>query len=252
MIDSTPTHKGGKLTFTEAYGGQLIFPYLLTNTSIDYNRTMIFQTINWLDSTKELSSLQLPNLASGAGNGPGGAAEGARLHIFAVSMIPAGGDGLSLEVQYARTTNMWYEGTNKTQIVEATINNVGTDWILANQSVQVTVQSPGLKTVTPAVINRLRPGDQAIVQIGVVNSPGTAEGTRGPATIVISGSGVKTEYEFNGTYGYAPYDPTYESIYEHEAPNWYTGAKYGIFIHWGVYSVPGWGNKGKNESYAEW
>ncbi|RYF46200.1 MAG: hypothetical protein EOO38_14580 [Cytophagaceae bacterium] len=28
--------------------------------------------------------------------------------------------------------------------------------------------------------------------------------------------------------------------------------KYGIFIHWGVYAVPAWGNSGKNESYAEW
>lgn len=32
----------------------------------------------------------------------------------------------------------------------------------------------------------------------------------------------------------------------------YNGAKYGIFIHWGVYAVPAWGNTGKNEGYAEW
>src|SRR6201999_747268 len=99
---------------------------------------MIFQTVNWLDSTKDLTSLQLPNVTAGAANGPGGATETTRLHIFAVSMLPAKGEGLALEVQFARTTNMWFEGTNKTQIVEATINNVGTEWILANQSVQVT------------------------------------------------------------------------------------------------------------------
>ena len=30
---------------------------------------------------------------------------------------------------------------------------------------------------------------------------------------------------------------------------WFEDAKFGIFIHWGVYSVPSWGPKG---SYAEW
>ena len=32
-------------------------------------------------------------------------------------------------------------------------------------------------------------------------------------------------------------------------PQWYKDAKFGIFIHWGVYSVPSWGKKG---TYAEW
>ncbi|KFZ18666.1 hypothetical protein V501_01083 [Pseudogymnoascus sp. VKM F-4519 (FW-2642)] len=123
------------------YGGDIIFPYLMTDTAINYNRTMIFQTVNWLDSTKELTSLQLPNVTVGTGNGRGGASEQTRLHIFAVSMIPAKGHGLALDVQYARSTNMWFEGTNKTQIVEATINNVGTEWILAKNGVKVIVES---------------------------------------------------------------------------------------------------------------
>ncbi len=144
------------------------------------------------------------------------------------------------------------EGTNKTQIVEVTIDNNGEEWVLANNSVKVSVSSAGLKTVQPAVINRLRPGDQAIVQVGVINAGGVAAGTTGPATIEITGQGVQSSYAFNATYGIAAYKPTYESIYSHESPNWYNNAKFGIFIHWGVYSVPGWGNKGKNESYAEW
>ena len=36
------------------------------------------------------------------------------------------------------------------------------------------------------------------------------------------------------------YEPTWESIGEHEVPEWYDDAKFGIFIHWGIYSVPGW------------
>ncbi|KAK3671938.1 hypothetical protein LTR78_008113 [Recurvomyces mirabilis] len=234
------------------YGGDIIFPYSLTNESIDYNRSMIFQTINWLDSSKELVSLQLPNVSIGAANGPGGAAEDARLHIFAVTLVEANGTGIELEVQYARSTQMWVEGTNKTQIVEVTINNIGDQWVLANSSVKVSVDAAGLKTVTPAVINRLRPGDQAIVQIGVVNSDGTPPGTTGPATVEISLNGAQTSYPFNATYGIGQYEATYESIYSHESPMWYNDAKYGIFIHWGVYSVPGWGNVGGREGYAEW
>jgi alpha-L-fucosidase len=151
-----------------------------------------------------------------------------------------------LEVQYARSTQMWLEGTNKTQIIEAVINNVGEDWVLANNSVRVMIDSPGLTTVQPGVINRLRPGDQARVQIGVINANGTAAGTEGPATLMVSGADVRTSHTFNATYGIAPYEATYESIYSHESPGWYTSGKYGIFIHWGVYSVPGWGNSGEN------
>ncbi|KAK5744937.1 hypothetical protein LTR17_001688 [Elasticomyces elasticus] len=234
------------------YGGDLVFPYYLSNSSIDYNRSNIYQTINWLDSTKELVSLQLPNVTVGAGNGPGGAAEEARLHIFSVSLVPATGSGISLGVQYARSTQMWIEGTNKTQIIEVTVNNMGDEWVLANSSVKLTVSAPGLTTVVPGIINRLRPGDQAIVQIGVVNTNGTATGSAGPATIIIAGHGVQSSHTFNATYGIADYEPTFESIYSHESPMWYDDGKFGIFIHWGVYSVPGWGNVGKNESYAEW
>jgi len=40
--------------------------------------------------------------------------------------------------------------------------------------------------------------------------------------------------------GPAKYEPTLESLDRHPLPQWYAGAKLGIFIHWGLYSVPGW------------
>jgi alpha-L-fucosidase len=46
-----------------------------------------------------------------------------------------------------------------------------------------------------------------------------------------------------------PYEPTWTSIDSRPIPAWFPKAKFGIFIHWGVYSVPAWGKKG---SYAEW
>ena len=45
------------------------------------------------------------------------------------------------------------------------------------------------------------------------------------------------------------YQPNWESLDKRPTPQWFQDAKFGIFIHWGVYSVPGWSSKG---NYAEW
>ena len=36
------------------------------------------------------------------------------------------------------------------------------------------------------------------------------------------------------------YQPTWDSVSTHPLPDWYDDAKLGIFLHWGLYSVPGW------------
>ncbi|MDR3736902.1 MAG: alpha-L-fucosidase [Acidobacteriaceae bacterium] len=60
------------------------------------------------------------------------------------------------------------------------------------------------------------------------------------------------------------YEPTIASLDTHPLPQWYAGAKLGIFIHWGLYSVPGWAPLNhpdhdfssddyiKYDPYAEW
>jgi len=41
-----------------------------------------------------------------------------------------------------------------------------------------------------------------------------------------------------------PYQPTWESLARHEAaPEWFRDAKFGIYFHWGVYSVPAFGSE---------
>ena len=62
----------------------------------------------------------------------------------------------------------------------------------------------------------------------------------------------------------ASYEPTIESLNKHPLPQWYADAKLGIFIHWGLYSVPGWAplvhpshdfssqDYITNNPYAEW
>jgi len=60
------------------------------------------------------------------------------------------------------------------------------------------------------------------------------------------------------------YEATLESLNRHPLPEWYAGAKLGIFVHYGLYSVPGWAPLShpthdfdstdyiKDNPYAEW
>jgi alpha-L-fucosidase len=45
------------------------------------------------------------------------------------------------------------------------------------------------------------------------------------------------------------YEANWASLDSRACPSWYQDAKFGIFIHWGVYSVVSWGVKGE---YSEW
>ncbi|MDR2513408.1 MAG: alpha-L-fucosidase [Puniceicoccales bacterium] len=45
------------------------------------------------------------------------------------------------------------------------------------------------------------------------------------------------------------YEPKWSSLDKRPAPEWFRDAKFGIFIHWGLYSVPSWAKVGE---YAEW
>ncbi|HEY1765495.1 MAG TPA: alpha-L-fucosidase [Opitutaceae bacterium] len=49
--------------------------------------------------------------------------------------------------------------------------------------------------------------------------------------------------------GHPAYRADWASLDSRPCPEWYLDAKFGIFIHWGVYSVPAWGVK---QQYAEW
>jgi alpha-L-fucosidase len=52
------------------------------------------------------------------------------------------------------------------------------------------------------------------------------------------------------------YKPSWESLDKRPVPQWFEDSKFGIFIHWGVYSVPAWGPTGDSigvyDKYAEW
>jgi alpha-L-fucosidase len=39
------------------------------------------------------------------------------------------------------------------------------------------------------------------------------------------------------------YKDNWQSLSDHKTPDWYYKGKFGIFIHWGIYSVPAFGNE---------
>ena len=45
------------------------------------------------------------------------------------------------------------------------------------------------------------------------------------------------------------YEPRWESLDQRPTPEWFLDAKFGVFIHFGVYAVPAWAPVGE---YAEW
>jgi alpha-L-fucosidase len=47
------------------------------------------------------------------------------------------------------------------------------------------------------------------------------------------------------------FQPTEESLAKHRVPSWYQDAKLGIFIHWGIYSVPGYAPREAREFRIE-
>lgn len=52
--------------------------------------------------------------------------------------------------------------------------------------------------------------------------------------------------EINGRSG--NYKPTWETLDKHKAPEWYEDAKFGMFVDWGLYSIPAEGAHG----YPDW
>ncbi len=39
------------------------------------------------------------------------------------------------------------------------------------------------------------------------------------------------------------FEPTWASLEQYQIPDWYQDGKFGIFIHWGPYCVPAFGNE---------
>ncbi|KAI2622738.1 glycoside hydrolase family 29 protein [Hypomontagnella submonticulosa] len=214
--------------------GELIFPSRFTATGVDYNTSHIFERSASLDPGKELRAITLPEATS---------AEDGRLHVFAISLWTGGS---VVEVQSLRPTQKWND--SGVQVVEITVNNAGSECV-AGDGLTLSLSGDGLRTVENGRLKRLCPGDQKIVAIGVESSSDE------PITVSVTMDDGATKRSFgfeNIQFGLTEWTTDLNNLAKHESPEWFNGAKYGIFIHWGPYAVTGWGNSSPYESYAEW
>ncbi|MGY4979468.1 alpha-L-fucosidase [Streptomyces sp. 900105755] len=224
-------------------GGPLSAPYRYQpDGGKDAHSVGIGTSEVWIDPQREAVALTLPV------TNPAEAGMTA-LHVFALSLQPVA-QGRALTLRDTRSTSSLLDTTGA-QSVEATVVNAGTVAILAGDAVSVRVDVPGARTVEPARIHRLDPGEQARVRVGIRNRTGTAPGTEQDGTVTVHGRGTQVASNRRTlTLGTADYRPTETSLAGHRAPYWFNDAKFGIFIHWGVYSVPAWAPVGVQ--YAEW
>ncbi|MER7930959.1 MULTISPECIES: alpha-L-fucosidase [unclassified Streptomyces] len=226
-----------------AVGGSLTAPYRYRpDGGKDPHAVGIGTCEVWIDPRRAAVALTLPV------TGPAEAGTTA-LHVFALSLQPVA-QGRALALRDAHSTSALLDGTGA-QSVEATVVNAGTVAILARDEVSVTVDVPGARTAEPARVRRLDPGEQARVRVGIRRRAGTAPGTERDGTVSVDGRGGRAaSVRRRLTLGTADYLPTETSLAGHQAPYWFGEAKFGIFIHWGVYSVPAWAPVGVQ--YAEW
>ncbi|MGW2418739.1 alpha-L-fucosidase [Streptomyces sp. NPDC001709] len=224
-------------------GGSLSVPYRYKpDGTRDEHGVGIGTSEVWLDPQREAVALTLPV------TNPAEAGK-TSLHVFALSLQPAA-QGRALALRDARSTSSLLDATGA-QSIEATVVNAGSVAILAGDNLSVRVDVPGARTVEPARVRRLDPGEQARVRVGIRNRAGTAPGTEQDGTVTAVGRGAQAaSHHGRLTLGTADYQPTEASLSGHQAPYWFQGAKFGIFIHWGVYSVPAWAPVGVQ--YAEW
>lgn len=217
--------------------GEIIYPSFFTKDGINFNTSHIFELEAALTPGKELTAITLPNTTNAATG---------RIHVFAASLWET--DGLtSVGVQSVKPTQKWIDnGGTKIQVIEVTVNNVGTDCI-HGEGLAIIVEGLQVRTVEPGRIRRLCPGDQKSARVLVVGSG------RCNTHVRIGYENLTTVQSFGDLeFGLTDWASSSENLARHESPQWFDDAKFGIFIHWGPYSVPAWGNSTPYESYAEW
>jgi len=235
----------GSLSGPDWYSGSgaLVAPLRYTpGGGVDNNPVSLSTGQVWVDPSREAVGLTLPVTAAPA-------AGKSSLHVFALTLQPAATGRSALVLESRSTVNLLGDGGP--QAVEATIVNAGSVWLGAGDRVTVTVDVPGGRTSVSATIRSLAPGEQTTVRLGLTPNPAVPPGTPASGQVrVTAGSGTLATQALPVTLGVPDFRPTDGSLSAHRAPYWFTDAKFGIFIHWGVYAVPAWAPVG--QQYAEW
>ena len=183
-----------------------------------------------------------------------------RLHIFAMTLVPSDlDDFMFLHFRNIKLTTKWrtINGT-RAYAVEATMGSylpaalapathfwIDMPWF-------VIIQAKDLHTVEMGQYSRSMPGDQIVVNVWVApgEGPDDGPGPGGQDTYQIlrrsceSGT-VSVTARFAGMEkgGVSQEDVKIQVESDEllrDTPEWFENGKFGIFMHWGVYAVPGW------------
>lgn len=123
-------------------------------------------------------------------------------------------------------------------------------WI--DRPIRVELSGSTFKTVRAQSVARLMPGDTMVVELPVIPTSNSEEFEDAKLELVVDSHSwsipVVTEGS-NLVHDFTKWST--EDVDLHSAPAWFTRAKFGIFIHWGLYSVPAWADKAAGK-YAEW
>ncbi|KIM24235.1 glycoside hydrolase family 29 protein [Serendipita vermifera MAFF 305830] len=250
--------------------GPIQLPYHGTPNGHNHNTTQIHHWSTYVHSASPLQTIRLPVLSSYN-----------KLHVFAISLVPAyvpsrypallqhalGKKKVrpALGIKHVRPTKrMVEEGPHQgSPVVDVTVSNLmatldGIRKVHGSHldgNYTVSVVGKGVHTVVPGRIRRLMPGDDARVDVGIKLSKKYDTSTFSPALHVelhddsgrLVFRGEKWKMDLSSIH--AEYEPTKDSLMTHETPRWWRNAKFGIFIHWGIYSVPAWVPTGYYEAW---
>ncbi|KAI8331058.1 glycoside hydrolase superfamily [Chlamydoabsidia padenii] len=186
------------------------------------------------------------------------------IHLFAITalansipMSTTTNDALTtrsaaLHMTAARATRrFWNNDTILIPVLLFRLHNVGSVWV---DDIILTVTSDlGVKTIYPGKLDHIAPGHVSSLDVGIQIDldPSYNGATDIQVQVKTIHNTLLLEKSIQLTLvQHSSYQTIKRSLQQHQAPTWYQQAKFGIFIHWGIYSVPAWAPVGKE--YAEW
>lgn len=203
-------------------------PYHFDGDKMNFNLTQIHSWSTPVRSDARLRSITLPSTRDSWN----------RVHVFALSVTPSllspvpDADKPLLIVRRVRFTTKHASAGGGT-IVEVALANLlpeGDDgWLTGRHT--VTIDSPLVQTVTPGVVYRLASADEVRVEVVVKPGKRVKPGTTGTATVELRdarGNVIAISKGWAATVPDAKWEANEKSLSNHEAPNWWSDAKFGI------------------------
>ncbi|KAG2210920.1 hypothetical protein INT47_000077, partial [Mucor saturninus] len=204
-------------------------------TSIDGQQGALFSVPVFIDPTKVPDHLLLPTAHAGSYE---------TMHVFSVTAYQTS----TTMITSVQTTNEWVSQTD--QILLVKIQNTSPIWI---KDVKIQLDHPHVKTIKNGLIEAVAPGHIQTAQI-IVQNMEQKNDVNVTMTIIHVENGVPMTNNrivpliLDASPG--QYQAATTSVQKHRPPTWLKQSKFGIFIHWGLFSVPSWAPVGK--AYAEW